>query len=474
LHNITIRGYSVVELWCQSNKAFLVLPPRTSNDTNYSESDGARSFFCAVRLDPPTLLVDVGDLTFANPMLNIPFASAYECRSPIARSKFNVDLTGSAFRLANATAIFAYGWELQNASTISVSLKTANGSVGGVCSGTYTGPHRIIVGSQTANPPAGMANETFCYNLQWCLQLALDMPIVEGAVPAAPCALPSNLTGTLRCSATLRDSPPPLASSICPALPSNVTMLQTTAALATTASASTTSTTTATAVSNATVANSMLSQTAASAGSPSAMATAAYDGSSEADTDVVAIVWGVIGAVLIVTLIVGLAFVFVWRRNRHDSRPPPALADDDALHSAGDLDVPLPLTIEAIPSDPMTVVAVSGRTLPHCAAGDDGAAASMPVSTAGCRETLFKCTSPNCNKSYLRASDLHAHIQRRHPVEPRNSASATSGTSARERQYITSIARHVVAPASGARQYDVLSRDEIGESNRNYGSKQHK
>jgi hypothetical protein len=219
LYNITIRGYSVIELWCQSNKAFLVLPPRTANDTNYSENDGVRTFICAVRLDPQTLLVDVADLTFAQPIANVGFASAYECRSSSARSTFNVDLHGTVFQLANDTEIFAYGWNLGNASSISASFKVANGSVGGFCSGTYTGPHRIVVGFVTLTPPADMAGETFCYNLQWSLRLALDVPSVAGAVLAPPCSLPANLTGSLTCNATLRDSPPPPAASLCPPLP---------------------------------------------------------------------------------------------------------------------------------------------------------------------------------------------------------------------------------------------------------------
>jgi hypothetical protein len=221
LHNITIRGYSVVELWCQSNKAFLVLPPRTSNNTNYSEYDGVRSFVCAVRLDPATLLVDVTDLTFVAPIQQIPvgFANAGECRATWRRSTFNVDLHGTVFQLANDTIIFAYGHQFGNESWISETFKVANGSVGGRCSGIYTGPQHIIKDFFTSPPPAGMENEFFCYNLQWCLQLALDVPNVAGAIVEPPCALPANLTGTLRCNVTLRDSPPPVVSSVCPPLP---------------------------------------------------------------------------------------------------------------------------------------------------------------------------------------------------------------------------------------------------------------
>jgi hypothetical protein len=138
LHNITIRGYSVVELWCQSNKAFLVLPPRTSNNTNYSEYDGVRSFVCAVRLDPATLLVDVTDLTFVAPIQQIPvgFANAGECRATWRRSTFNVDLHGTVFQLANDTIIFAYGHQFGNESWISETFKVANGSVAAVRAST--------------------------------------------------------------------------------------------------------------------------------------------------------------------------------------------------------------------------------------------------------------------------------------------------------------------------------------------------
>jgi hypothetical protein len=457
LYNITIRGYSVVELWCQSNKAFLVLPPRTTNDTNYSEQDGVRTYFCAVRLDPPTLLVDVGDLTFAEPIVSrmpVVFANAAECRGvKNVFSFFNVDMRGTVFQLANDTTVTTFGWTPQNSSAVTEAFKVLSARVYGFCGGSYLG-ERTLVDYGISASPGGGGTEVYCRNLQWRLSLVLTQPDVPGAVLAQPCTLPAGLSGNLTCNATLRVSPPPLVSSICPPTPS--------ASAATSASASTA---TQTIVPTSAPMNTSKETTVHSVGSPGANFTVANNGDS--GTDVVSIVWGVIGAVLILTVIGGLAFVFVRRRNRRDS-PPPLALPDDGRHSAGDFAAPLPLTIDSIPSDdPMAVVAVSGRSPPHGAAVGDGTAAGR---------IEYKCTSPNCNKSYLRASDLHAHIQRRHPdasraanvaisdVGPRNSANAASGTSAREQQYITSIARHVVAPSSGVRQYDALSRDEVGET----------
>jgi hypothetical protein len=249
LHNITIRGYSVVELWCQSNKAFLVLPPRTSNDTNYSEKDGFRSFFCAVRLDPPTLLVDVGDLTFADPIAPdrpVVFANAAECRGRSGVfSFFNVDLRGTVFQLASDTTVTTFGWVPQNSSTISEAYKILNARVYGFCGGSYLGPLTIL-GYDNASSPGGGGAEVYCRNLQWRLSLVLTLPNVVGAVLAPPCVLPTTLTGTLLCNATLRVSPPPLASSICPPLPATTPQpstqqtTTTTRAIATTTTASTT------------------------------------------------------------------------------------------------------------------------------------------------------------------------------------------------------------------------------------------
>jgi hypothetical protein len=359
LQNITIRGYSVVELLCQSNKAFLVLPPRTSNNTNFSEMDGLRSFFCAVRLDPATLLVDVGDLTFANPTSEktpVVFANAAECRGQAGVfSFFNVDLRGTVFQLANDTTVTTFGWTPSNTSTISEAFKVLNAKVYGFCGGSYLGP-LTITGYENALSPGGGGPEVYCQNLQWRLSLVLTLPNVVGAVLSPPCALPANLTGTLRCSATLRVSPPPLASSICPPLPATTPQsptrqtTTTTRAIATTTTASTTTPTTSTTM-RATV-----SATTTPGNSTPISLTINLNSSAmldEGDGDVGdntgAIVGGVVGAVLMTAVIAVLAWFVIQALARHRSQRRPEEPSPSSTHGHDDYE---PSIASALPEQP--------------------------------------------------------------------------------------------------------------------------
>jgi hypothetical protein len=367
LHNITIRGYSVVELWCQSNKAFLVLPPRTSNDTNYSEKDGLRSFFCAVRLDPSTLLVDVGDLTFADPIAPdrpVVFANAAECRGRSGVfSFFNVDLRGTVFQLASDTTVTTFGWTPSNSSTISEAYKILNARVYGFCGGSYLGPLTLVHYDRILVPREDV-QEVYCQNLQWRLSLVLTLPNVVGAVLAPPCALPANLTGTLRCNATLRVSPPPLASSICSPLPATTPQpptqqpTMTTRAMATTTTASitlptttaqmsTSSATAPTATGTATATSRTLPATPAdswSASTPISMITNLNSSAMLDDGDVGdntgAIVGGVFGAVLMAAVVAVLAWFVIQALARHRSQRQHEAPSPSSTHDTDDDEPP--------------------------------------------------------------------------------------------------------------------------------------
>jgi hypothetical protein len=331
LRNITIRGNSVVELWCQSDKAFLVFPPRTSNDTNFSENDGLRSFFCAVRLDPATLLVDVGDLTFADPVpipispeMPVVFASAAECRTGTFFSFFNVDLRGTVFHLAANTMVTTFGWLPSNMSTISEAFKVLNASVHGSCGVAHVGP-QTFAGYDNGTAPGGGGPEVFCLNQQWSLALALTLPNVPGAVLAPPCALPANLTGTLRCNATLRVSPPPLASSICPPLPAPTTSTTSTTST-TTSSTATTKTTTSIDTTTSSI-NVETTSDIVVANSSTSIATI-VDTSGNDTVFIGAIVGGVVGALLILIVVAVLVWWFVIKARRREQphkEPSPSL-----------------------------------------------------------------------------------------------------------------------------------------------------
>src|SRR4051812_27766841 len=110
LLKIRVRGGFIVELYCANFKEFLLLPRSFDDSTvNFAQTQTVRTHYCAVRLDPATLLVDVGDLSFAKNegttstwgmYGTAAYGAAAECRGgQIAHA--NIDLRGTPFAVAD-------------------------------------------------------------------------------------------------------------------------------------------------------------------------------------------------------------------------------------------------------------------------------------------------------------------------------------------------------------------------------------
>jgi hypothetical protein len=100
----------------------------TGGDANFGQytAGGAspgtdvRTSFTKVRIDPATLLVDIGDLTFATstgevthanggPVMAVPYAVALDCSGSSSLGGIaNIDLTGTPFQVSQT--FFAHGW----------------------------------------------------------------------------------------------------------------------------------------------------------------------------------------------------------------------------------------------------------------------------------------------------------------------------------------------------------------------------
>jgi hypothetical protein len=90
---VRVRGGAIVEVLCHHAKEYIVLPAQSA-DSNFATIESRTTRFCAVRFDPPSLLVDLADFSFAAsegaevtwsgqtlPFSHVPFAVAGDCRT---------------------------------------------------------------------------------------------------------------------------------------------------------------------------------------------------------------------------------------------------------------------------------------------------------------------------------------------------------------------------------------------------------
>jgi len=111
--------------WAPSEYLTLV---NTGGDSNFgqytaggaSPGTNVRTSFTRVRIDPATLLVDIGDLTFATstgelthanggPVTTAPYGVALDCAGGSSQTGIaNIDLTGTPFQVKGT--FFAHGW----------------------------------------------------------------------------------------------------------------------------------------------------------------------------------------------------------------------------------------------------------------------------------------------------------------------------------------------------------------------------
>jgi hypothetical protein len=216
LLRVQVRGGAIVDVLCHDQKEYLVLPTQTA-DANFACIDSSfTTRFCAVRFDPPSLLVDVGDFTFAQsegnsiewagqsspnvPFTHVPFGVAGDCRT--GRSPANIDLRGTPFAVADSMKWYAIN--TTNAQlTRAIVREGTNGQVvditAGDCAWITPGTLHTIPGS-----PA------ICNFFQWQLQLK----IAKVSPPNPPaCAVPPRNTAATYTCRNRALPPPPLCAT---------------------------------------------------------------------------------------------------------------------------------------------------------------------------------------------------------------------------------------------------------------------
>ena len=107
-----------------------------------SPGTNVRTTFTKLRIDPSTLTVDIGDLTFARStgstvngstaVTSMPYGTAMSCTSPqSANGTGNIDLRGTPFQLDNTFAVS--GFEAVGSATVRSHRQVVNLSGGGYC-----------------------------------------------------------------------------------------------------------------------------------------------------------------------------------------------------------------------------------------------------------------------------------------------------------------------------------------------------
>lgn len=143
--------------YCQigtTTATYLTLPNvTTGNYSQYTAGGGrggisVRTSFQRIRIDPSTLSVDCGDMSFSNSVgqINHPdgskttqmaYGSAQDCVSTSSNSGVgNVDLTGTPFAFAPA-AFAVNGYSAQGSATYSTDSRIVNLRGGGFCGGIF-------------------------------------------------------------------------------------------------------------------------------------------------------------------------------------------------------------------------------------------------------------------------------------------------------------------------------------------------
>lgn len=221
---VRVRGGAIVDVLCHHAKEYIVLPAQSA-DSNFAAIESRTTRFCAVRFDPPTLLVDLADFSFAateganvtwsgqsSPFTHVPFGVAGDCRTGGARSAANVDLRGTPFAVADAM-VWVPAPNTTNLQITGATVRAGfNGQVVDITAGGLCG---WIAPGHVYDLPGGAA---ICSAYQWQLQLKIAAPPPTPSPPPLPaCDVPPRNTETpFQCSNRDRTLPPP---PLCPTPP---------------------------------------------------------------------------------------------------------------------------------------------------------------------------------------------------------------------------------------------------------------
>jgi hypothetical protein len=333
LLKVRLRGGFVVELYCFQSKEYLLLVETTDGMSNFGTIGTITSFYCALRLDPQTLLVDVGDMTFARhsgvefrqwgQFIKAPYAYAGDCRGGTVLS--NINLRGTPFKVAESQMWFSGGRAVPDMENFAFARDGLDRQVfdirgGGVAPecGWMTPGRPTFLANRTKVMPVG--NDAACL-LQWQLQLKVRIAGAPLPPPAADCPMPDGWIGTPSGCSSNRVSERPSAD-LCPRIVTVQTPAPPTTRPPTTTQAATTTDTSSTTTFESTTSVTEVEEVLPS---PSPAVTSQW--------------WfflAVVGGPLLLALIIGLSVFFAVRKRKAgdakagDSGAKPKPTEDDS------------------------------------------------------------------------------------------------------------------------------------------------
>ncbi len=233
---VVVKGGAAEWLYCYRNRSYIAV----TEMTNYATIQAAKTSFCAIAVDPTTLRVDVGVLTFSETVVTgplwgayafAPYAFAGDCQQMWSSS--SVDLVYTPFALHNATETFVADGYMPVASIMSSRNDLVFMSIQGFCAWITVAPAMAGRGtrdwSAAGHDNANSACENFGFELPLvrkaggdggpsptCARTGLASSctaatrFVPGCEPAAPPTTAGSLRPTPR--PTLRPTPRPMPS----------------------------------------------------------------------------------------------------------------------------------------------------------------------------------------------------------------------------------------------------------------------
>jgi hypothetical protein len=202
---IRVRGGNVVQLFCANYREYLILP-NSVGFANYGQLQTIFTFFCAIRLDPLTLFVDIGDLTFSstegavaawNSLDRVAFGFAGDC-TVVGVARAGIDLRSTPFAIDESARWMNGGYLPTGNWSVHTGRQVASIFGGGNC------------GWSTPGMDSGVGNT--CADYQWAIPLRIANDI-EGLNLAA-CQIPPKSSQTTRCFASRVNPLPPITG--CP------------------------------------------------------------------------------------------------------------------------------------------------------------------------------------------------------------------------------------------------------------------